>query len=85
MEEAELESLEVALDLAKVGQARSPIVLHALVFEGRVHSGGTSIQGQQLKFAGRCGARSAPLGATHPGPPQHGGAGQEGQRGLPGL
>ena len=28
VEEAELESLEVALDLAKVGQARSPIVLH---------------------------------------------------------
>ena len=85
MEEAELESLEVALDLAKVGQARSPIVLHTLVFEGRVHSCGASIQGQQLEFAGRCGAGSAPLGAVHTGPPQHGGAGQEGQGGLPGL
>ena len=33
VEEAELESLEVALDLAKVGQARSRIVLHALVLK----------------------------------------------------
>ena len=33
MEEAELESLEVALNLPKVGQARSRIVLHALVLK----------------------------------------------------
>ena len=85
VEEAELESLEAALDLAQVGHSKESYHLSCPGLKGCVYRGEPSSQGQQLLRPCGRGAGYAPVGAPYPSPPEHGGDGQEGQRGLPGL
>ena len=85
VEEAELESLEAALDLAQVGHIKESYHLSCPGLKGGVYRGEPSSQGpQHFRPCGR-GDGHAPVGTPYPSPPDHGGDGQEGQRGLPGL